>query len=165
MITVQQISSADDIAALRKLLRTFTSWAMSIDPDTEDAPTFDRLEKEIAGLPGEYAPPLGCSLLARDNGVPVGCVAFAPRGESVVELKRMFVVPEARGKGIGFELVGTLIEHAHARKAERIVLDSYHTMVDAHHIYRSFGFVDVAAPPEFPEDLVDKVVFMELELQ
>lgn len=165
MITVQQISTGEDIEAARDLLRTFTSWAMAADPDTEEAPTFDGLEEEIANLPGIYAPPLGCSLLARENGTPVGCVAFAPRGKTVVELKRMFVVPEARGKGVGVQLVETLIEQAYARKAERIVLDSYHTMVDAHHIYRSFGFVDVAAPPEFPEDLVDKVVFMELDLR
>lgn len=165
MITVQHISSAGDIEAAKELLRAFTSWAMSVDPDTEEAPTFDGLEEEIANLPGIYAPPLGCSLLARDDGMPVGCVAFAPRGETVVELKRMFVVPEARGKGVGVALVGKLIEQARARKAERIILDSYHTMVDAHHIYRSFGFVDVAAPQDFPEGLVDKVVFMELDLR
>ena len=102
--------------------------------------------------------------MARDNDTPVGCVAYLPRGDDAVELKRMYVDPSQRGKGVGAMLVDALIKKAKHQKAHRIVLSSYHTMYSAHKIYRSVGFVDVSAPEGFPEDFVQKAVFMEMDL-
>jgi putative acetyltransferase len=76
MLTIVQISTLADIAAVRDLVREFTAWAFTLEPDSRDAPTFHDLERELAALPGDYAPPRGCFLLARKEGHPVGCVAF-----------------------------------------------------------------------------------------
>ena len=163
MLTITQISAPQDIADARDLVIEFTTWAMSLDPD-EAPPTFDNLERELATLPGVYAPPTGSFLLARDEGRPVGCVAFKSHGDGIVELKRMYVRPDQRGKGTGQKLVSALIAEARALKNRRIVLDSFHTMTSAHNIYRGLGFSDVAAPAGFPPSLLGKVVFMELTL-
>jgi putative acetyltransferase len=163
MLTIAQISAPEDIAEVRDLVMEFTTWAMSLVPG-ETPPTFADLESELAGLPGVYAPPSGCFLLARDAGRPVGCVAFKPKGSGTVELKRMYVRPDQRGKGTGQKLVASLIEEARGRGNRRIVLDSFHTMKSAHAIYRSMGFFDVSAPDDFPARLRDKVVFMEMTL-
>lgn len=61
MLTISQARSGDDIAALRHLVRAFTTWAISLDPGSENAPTFRNLEEEIATLPGQYAPRPGRS--------------------------------------------------------------------------------------------------------
>ena len=88
----------------------------------------------------------------------------AQGGEGVVEVKRMYVRPGQRGKGIGENLMRGLIAQARRQGACKIVLDSHHTMTGAHRIYRDAGFRDVGPPPGFPEKFVPVVVFMELDL-
>jgi ribosomal protein S18 acetylase RimI-like enzyme len=73
-------------------------------------------------------------------------------------------VPDQRGNGIGLKLVNELIACARTLNTRRIVMDSYHTMTGAHRIYRSVGFMDVAAPADFPGKLASRFVFMEMEL-
>lgn len=164
MLTIEQISTPSDITAVGDLIREFTEWAISLDPETKDAPTFADLENELATLPGAYAPPTGCLLLARNDGHPVGCVAFLARDEGTVEIKRMYVRPESRGLKLGQNLVTALITEARKQKANRLILDSYYTMTSAHKIYRAAGFKDIPAPAGFPVQMVDRVVFMEMDL-
>ncbi len=78
-LSIEQISTADDIAAASNLVRALMTWAISLDPDAKDAPTFRDLENELASLPGIFGPPSGCFLLARHEGRPVGCVCGAWR--------------------------------------------------------------------------------------
>ena len=163
MLTISQITSRQDIEDVRDLVIEFTTWAISLDPD-EAPPTFDNLEHELANLPGVYGPPTGCFLLARDDGRPVGCVAFKSHGLDNVELKRMYVRPDQRGKGTGQKLVSALIDEARSQNNRRIFLNSFHTMTSAHAIYRGLGFSDVPAPADFPPSLKGKVVFMEMAL-
>jgi GNAT superfamily N-acetyltransferase len=164
MLTIAQVSTPSDVKAVGELIREFTEWAISLEPSTKDAPTFKNLEAELATLPGAYAPPTGCLLLARNDGHPVGCVAFLARDNDIVEIKRMYVRPAARGMNLGQKLVARLIDEACNQNAKRIILDSYYTMTSAHKIYRAAGFNDMPAPTGFPADLVDKVVFMEMEI-
>ena len=138
---------------------------MSLEPDAEEAPAFSKLENELAELPVKFGPPDGCFLLARDAGRPVGCVSFcAVDAPDTVELKRMYVLPDQRGKGTGVKLLEALIDEARHRGLKKIILDSYHTMTSAHQIYRAAGFRDVGPPPGFPEKFVPVVVFMEMDL-
>ena len=70
---------------------------------------FASFEDELAGLPGRYAPPLGRLLLAGECGNLVGCVALGPVDRVTAELKRLYVRPAARGRGIGRRLAGTAV--------------------------------------------------------
>ena len=88
MITIEQITSQDDIEATRDLVRALTDWAISLDPDTKDAPTFTNLESELAALPGKFVPPTGGFLLARDEGEAVGCGALINHGDENFEITR-----------------------------------------------------------------------------
>jgi GNAT superfamily N-acetyltransferase len=164
MLTIEQVSTPSDIAAVGDLIREFTEWAISLEPTTKDAPTFQNLEAELATLPGAYAPPTGCLLLARNDDHPVGCIAFLARGNDVVEVKRMYVRAESRGLKVGQKLLARLIEQARNQNATQIILDSYYTMTSAHKIYRAAGFKDIPAPADFPAVFVDKVVFMEMNI-
>ncbi len=164
MLTIAQLSGPDDIIAARDLVTELTTWAFSLGSDHQEAPAFADLETELATLPGPYAPPKGCFLLARMGGKPVGCVAFADLGDGIVELKRMYVLPDQRGNGIGAKLVDALITQARSINARRITLDSYYTMTGAHRIYRAAGFRDIPAPAAFPEQFKGRVVFMEMDL-
>jgi GNAT superfamily N-acetyltransferase len=163
-LTIAQVESPEQIAAVRELLVEYIEWTRNIEVDAMDAPTFHGLEAEMASLPGVFAPPSGRLLLARCDGQPAGCVAFKRVDTSTCELKRFYVRPALRGRNIGRELVGRLVDEARLSGYTNIVLDSHVSMTSAHRIYREFGFEQVPAPADFPERLKPVVVFMQAEL-
>lgn len=54
---------------------------------------FAGLDQELTTLPGDYAPPRGCLLLAKEGGEAAGCVGVRPLGDTTSEMKRLFVRP------------------------------------------------------------------------
>lgn len=164
MVTIGQIESAEDCAAVKALVLEFFDWARTQDPDADDASTFADLQAELDGLPGIFAPPGGCFLLARNEGQVAGCLALRALGDGKAEVKRMYVRPDQRGGGVGAQLTQTLIGIARAQGHRQLELLSYHTMTGAHRVYRAAGFRDVAPPADFPAKWQGRVVFMEMDL-
>ena len=164
VLTIAQVESPEQIAAVRELLDEYFAWTRTIEVDAMDAPTFHGLEAEMASLPGAFAPPFGRLLLATYVGQPAGCVAFKRVDDATCELKRFYVRPMLRGRNIGRELVHRLVDEARSSGYTGIVLDSHISMTSAHHIYRDFGFRQVPAPADFPERLKPVVVFMRADL-
>lgn len=164
MITISQIITPEDCAAVKALVLEFVAWCETFDTDANSASTFRDLHAELNALPGIYGPPSGCFLLARNNGTPVGCVAFREVGPATVEVKRMFVRPDQRGLGVGLSLVQDLIATARAQGRTRMELSSYYTMTGAHKIYRGVGFKDAPAPADLPAPYQGRIVFMEMGL-
>jgi ribosomal protein S18 acetylase RimI-like enzyme len=123
---------------------------------------FQGFADELAGLPGDYAPPRGRLLLALDAGAAVGCVALRPRDGRTAELKRLYVRPQARGSGAGRRLTEAAVEAARAAGYERLVLDTVPGMEPAQALYRSLGFVDTT-PYRF--NPVAGASFLELRLR
>jgi putative acetyltransferase len=118
------------------------------------------LQAEVDTLPGTYAPPAGCLLLATVHEHPVGLVASACAGDAVSEMKRLYVRPSFRRRGIGRQLSTTAIDWARAAGYERMRLDVWPARSEAISIYRALGFREVAPFHSYPFPMV----FMELEL-
>ena len=164
MISIQRAEAPGDIDAVRALIRAFYRWVMAEIAEADNPAVFAGLEKELAGLPGRYGPPTGCLVLARLDGEPAGCVAFYSHDASTIELKRMFVLPGARGHGIGERMLEVLLAQARAAGARRALLSSHHTMHAAHATYRRAGFRDVPLSADFPGAVAGIDVCMELAL-
>ncbi|MCX5645383.1 MAG: GNAT family N-acetyltransferase [Phycisphaerae bacterium] len=142
----------EDFDAVRALFREYEA---SLPFDL----SFQNFEQEWAELPGRYAPPSGQMLLAQCRGAFVGCVALRQIGEGVCEMKRLFVQPAFRGKGIGKALAKAIIEEGRRIGYKRMRLDT--VCEPAKGLYRSLGFREI---PPYQHVPIDGVVFMELEL-
>jgi GNAT superfamily N-acetyltransferase len=121
--------------------------------------SFQNFREEVAALPGRYAPPAGRLLLARCESTPAGCVALRQIGDGLCEMKRLFVRPESRERGIGRALARAIVEEARQIGYKRMRLDT--VLEPAKSLYRSLGFREI---PPYQHVPIDGVVFMELEL-
>jgi ribosomal protein S18 acetylase RimI-like enzyme len=98
-------------------------------------------------------------LLAKCDRAVVGCVALRQIGEGLCEMKRLFVQPAFRGKGIGRALAEAIIEEGQRIGYKLMRLDT--AMEPAKSLYESLGFREI---PPYQHVPVAGVVFMELEL-
>ncbi len=105
---------------------------------------FQSFDKELAGLPGDYAPPDGRLLLAENDGQPAGCIALHKIETGICEMKRLYLRPQFRGKGLGRLLAHRIIEEARVIGYQRMRLDTVEpVMKDAVAMYRKLGFREI----------------------
>lgn len=123
---------------------------------------FQRFEDELATLPGAYTPPDGCLLIATWDRWVAGCVAVRPLEAGIAEMKRLYVRPAFRRYGIGRALAEAAIDAARRSGYERMRLDTLATMREAHGLYASMGFRNIAPYCHNP---TPGAIFMELELE
>ncbi len=145
-----------DVPAITQLLRAYAA-SLPIDLG------YQGFDGELAALPGKYAPPHGALLLARDdNGAALGCVAMRPLDEpGVCEMKRLYVAPVGRGRGLGRALAQAIIETARAAGYREMRLDTLASMTEAQALYRALGFTEIGAYYATP---IENTVFMSLKL-
>ena len=133
-------TTPEDVATVVVLFRAYAA-SLAVDL------AYQNFEAEMQAMPGAYAPPAGALLLARDtDGEPLGAVALRPMAEAGrCEMKRLYVTPAGRGRGVGERLVSALAATAHAIGYREMWLDTLPDMVAAQALYRRLGF-EVTAP-------------------
>jgi putative acetyltransferase len=154
-LTVKQAESAPQIAQIREL---FLEYAKSLGFSL----CFQSFDQELAGLPGDYSPPDGRLLLAESEGQIAGCVALHKLEPGICEMKRLYLRPAFRGKGLGRRLADIIMSEARAIGYRRLRLDTVEpVMKDAVALYRLLGFREIAPYRANP---IAGALYMELVL-
>ena len=114
---------------------------------------FQEIDAELAGLPGDYAPPRGALFVAEETGRLLGTIGLRPLEERAClagaydakagEMKRLFVRPDARGRGLAKQLIAVALAEARRLQYSEIRLDTLPMMGDAQSLYTSLGFHDI----------------------
>jgi putative acetyltransferase len=104
--------------------------------------SFQRADRRVADLRAHYRAPGGVAGAYVDDTM-VGTVCLHLLDPSRAEVKRLYVMPAARGAGIGRELLCAAIEHARRAGVQWVVLDTLERLEAAGRLYASAGFVEI----------------------
>ena len=154
-LRMTQASSPAQIAQVREL---FLEYAKSLGFSL----CFQSFDQELAGLPGDYSPPDGRLLIAEYEGEVAGCVALHKLEPGICEMKRLYLRPAFRGKGLGRRLAETILNEARSIGYQSLRLDTVErVMRDAVGLYRALGFREIAPYRANP---MEGTLYMELVL-
>jgi GNAT superfamily N-acetyltransferase len=155
VLRLTQATTKNDLDQARELFNEYeASLGISL--------CFQNFGEELANLPGDYAPPRGRLLVAREFDQLAGCVAMRPVDQTTCEMKRLFLRPAYRSRGLGRVLVEAIIEEARKIGYTHMRLDTItDRMGRAVELYKSMGFVEIEPYYHSP---VDTTKFMELDL-
>jgi N-acetylglutamate synthase-like GNAT family acetyltransferase len=117
----------------RRLVREY---AASLNVDL----SFQNFDKELQHFASEYAPPGGAFILAEDAGQYLGCIGLRRLSADSGEIKRLYIVPAARGRGLGRVLVERVLAVARALGYRSVFLDTLPFMKEAQALYSALGF-------------------------
>lgn len=167
MYVIRQVETGEDIDHVRDLFWEYLQWA-NASLTREFGVDFDiatMLEEDMAKLE-VFSPPSGRLLIAAEGSEAVGIACMRRIRDDIGEVKRMYVRPSCRGRGIGRALLEALIQEATIAGYPRMRLDSARFMTEAHRLYRSAGFEEIDEYPEseIPEEFRKHWIFMEKRL-
>ena len=144
----------EDYREARVLLREYES-ASEVDL------CFQGFEEEVEALERAYGPPGGRFLILRSGEQIAGCVALEDSGDKTCEMKRLYVRPEFRGKGLGRKCAEEVVQIAREMGYAALRLHTLPAMRAAVALYRSMGFREI---DPYAENPVEGALFMELGL-
>jgi len=176
-----RIISAESDDHVTQVAVLFREYARSLGVDLG----FQNFERELAALPGDYAPPSGRLFLAVTSESPAppssqtgaysasatsselsastvaGCIGLRKIDAEICEMKRLYVRPRFRGHGAGRALVDAVINVAREIGYQRMRLDTLPQMADAQRLYRARGFYEI---PPYRYNPIAGTRYFELQL-
>lgn len=154
-VSIFKVQSPRQLAQARELMLEYAnSLGVSL--------CFQNFDAEMAALPGKYAPPGGCILLAEVDGESAGCVALRQLAPGICEMKRLYLRPRFRALGLGRRLAEEIIAVARPLGYQRMRLDTVEPLMkNAVGLYRALGFREI---PAYCVNPMEQTLYLELEL-
>ncbi len=164
-VTIRPARGADDLNSVRQLcwdyrdvlVKRTTDFPLLLDYYYE-MPVYQKLMDE---LPGRHVAPDGEIIVAESDGQIVACGMTHRIDAHTCEIKRVFVTPAARGRGVAQLLCKAAMDHARTLGYQRMVLDTMRSLPEAMALYEGMGFRSTAPYYDVPQELADDIVFYE----
>jgi GNAT superfamily N-acetyltransferase len=167
VVKVMSANKGSYAPQIREIFWEYLQWAnvkaneeLGVNIDIENM-----LETDMQDL-DRYMPPNGCLLLGNAGKRIAGIACLKYLAPHMGEIKRMYVRPVYRKRGLGHLLLNRLLFEATQIGYERVRLDSAHFMKEAHHLYRTAGFFEIESYPgsDIPKEFRKHWVSMELDI-
>ncbi len=139
---------------MQQLLREYQNW-LGVDL------CFQSFEDELESLPVKYAAPAGDMVIARAGGEVAGCISWYPVESQIAEIKRLYVRPTFRGRGVGRRLFAHAVDRIRDYGYHAVRLDSLERLAEAKKLYESFDFRPISPYNNNP---LPDVYYLELPL-
>jgi GNAT superfamily N-acetyltransferase len=143
-LRLRRVQSVEETEAALVLAKEYGQWAVRVAKSEYGIDAEAESEHGLSTSIGELLEPRGRLYLADFDGVAVGIGGLKPVSTEIAEVKRMYVRAAARGRGVGRQLLHRLLDDARALGFRIVRLESATFMREAHALYRSFGFAEVA---------------------
>lgn len=138
------------LAAIRVLMAEYAALPHTVG-------RWPTVAQDLAALPQPFLPPRGLLVLARTDAEPLGCAGLLALDPEIAEIKRMYVRPSARGRGLGTTLLSAVLDRAAALGFRRVRLDTAPELQVARALYQRHGFTPI--PPYRSGLLPDALCF------
>jgi len=135
-IIYKKLETEDEIIKTKELILKYITW---LNQDL----TFQNIDEELVNFPEKYEEPLGSFIIAKENENVIGCVGLKNLDNKICEMKRLYVLDNYKGQGIGKILTRKIIEEAKLKNYEIMRLDTLNTMEAALKIYFTSGFYKI----------------------
>jgi putative acetyltransferase len=135
--TIRDARPGDESSVRQVVASVLAEYGLALDPDGVDA--------DLRDVSDSYQRPGGTfRVVVDEGGAVVGCVGLRPLGDGDIELRKMYLLPRARGLGLGRRLLDEMIGFGQTHGFRRIVLETLSVLRDAIALYERAGFVEVA---------------------
>ena len=158
---LELLPGCENPQAIGALFAEYTDMLVREDPAFASYLELQHYDQEAAHPEKTYAPPWGRLYLARVDGRDAGCIGLRRLDADRCEMKRLYVRPAFRGRGIARTLVETILADARALGYQQMFLDTLPFLDTAIALYRRFGFVDI---PRYNHCPLDNIVYLRLDL-
>ena len=161
--TLRVVDSPELVAIARTLMAEYAALPHTTGRWTTAA-------EDIAALPGAYVPPAGVLLVATSHGAEafdddsdaLGCGGLLPlQNPADAEIKRVYVRPSARGRGVGEAITRELMRFAENTGYRRVLLDTAPELETAIRLYERLGFTHIGP---YKPGLLPDAVCMQISL-
>ena len=159
-VTIEPAYGALD--EIRALFAAYTAMLVACDPSFQRYLDIQHYDDEVRDTAAKYGPPDGRLYLARlPDGTAAGCIALRRLDGARCEMKRLYVRPEYRGRGIARRLIRKLTDDARQLGYHHLLLDTLPALEEAVRLYRRLGFYEI---PCYNDSPVDSTLFFQLDL-
>lgn len=148
--------------AIRELFTEYTNMVVQNDPGFRHYLKLQRFDAELMHLTEKYGTPHGRLYLVRADGLPAGCIAMKRLDDAHCEMKRLYIRPAFRGRGLARRLVELLLSDARQEGYQAMLLDTFPFLKGAIHLYRTLGFYEI---PSYNNSPLDTTIYMKKDLR
>lgn len=146
---------------IKELFTEYTDFLVSGDSEFKKYLEIQKYDHEVENLEEKYGLPKGRLYVAYFENKAAGCIALRSLNDTQCEMKRLYVRPEFRGKGIAKILTEKIISDAKEIGYSSMLLDTLPFLTTAIEMYKKIGFYEIECYNDSP---LDNTIYMKLDL-